>query len=305
VLTRYLVSEGKLAPTAEETAPIWVYIAPDDAERRYLVDELKLDEHTLTSSLDPDEVSRLELEPEHVAIIVKRPKNYCAEDNFVFKVMSAGLFLFKDRLVVVMPDEAPIIDGKQQLKTNSPAGVMLRLLYRTVIHFVEHLRVITLVSDSLEQKLNTAMENRYLLNLFTLEKSLVYYLNAINANAGVIDKLRNNAPRIGFTQEQLELLEDLAIENQQCYKQAEIYSNILSSLVSARVSIVNNNLTVLMKNLTLITIGLMVPTLVVSAFSMNVTIPLQRNPAAFWIIMGLAATAMASFIVAWRTIRRS
>ena len=134
------------------------------------------------------------------------------------------------------------------------------------------------MSDSLEQKLNTAMENRYLLNLFTLEKSLVYYLNAINANAGVIDKMRNNAARIGFSQEQLELLEDLAIENQQCYKQAEIYSNILSSLVSARVSIVNNNLTVLMKNLTLITIGLMVPTLVVSAFSMNVAIPMQTPP---------------------------
>ena len=218
--------------------------------------------------------------------------------------MSAGLFLFKERLIVVMPDEAPLIDGRSQLRAASPAGVMLRLVYRSVIHFVEHLRVITLVSDSLEQKLNTAMENRYLLNLFTLEKSLVYYLNAINANAGVIDKMRNNAARIGFSQEQLELLEDLAIENQQCYKQAEIYSNILSSLVSARVSIVNNNLTVLMKNLTLITIGLMVPTLVVSAFSMNVAIPMQRHPAAFWIIMGLAATAMVAFMVAWKTIRR-
>jgi magnesium transporter len=304
VLTRYRVSEGKLVAGDEEPTNVWVYVAPDDAERRFLLDELKLDEHTLNSSLDPDEVSRLELEPEHAAIIVKRPKNYCAEDNFLFRVMSAGLFLFKDRLVVVMPDDAPIIDGKQQLKANSPAGVMLRLLYRTVIHFVEHLRVITMVSDSLEQKLNTAMENRYLLSLFTLEKSLVYYLNAINANAGVIDKLRNNAARIGLNQEQLELLEDLAIENQQCYKQAEIYSNILSSFVSARVSIVNNNLTALMKNLTLITIGLMVPTLVVSAFSMNVAIPLQRHPAAFWIIMCLAATAMAAFMVAWRTIRR-
>ena len=304
MLTRYRVTDGRLVVTDEQPAQVWVYVAPDDAERRYLVDELKLDEHTLNSSLDPDEVSRLELEPEHVAIIIKRPKNYGAEDNFLFRVMSAGLFLFKDLLVVVLPDDAPVIDGKQQLKATSPAGVMLRLLYRTVIHFVEHLRVITQVSDSLEQKLNTAMENRYLLNLFTLEKSLVYYLNAINANAGVIDKMRNNAPRIGFTQEQLELLEDLAIENQQCYKQAEIYSNILSSLVSARVSIVNNNLTVLMKNLTLITIGLMVPTLVVSAFSMNVTIPMQRHPAAFWIIMGLAATAMAAFMIAWRTIRR-
>ena len=102
----------------------------------------------------------------------------------------------------------------------------------------------------------------------------------------------------------METLEDLAIENQQCYKQAEIYSNILSSLMDARVSIVNNNLSVLMKTLNLITIGIMVPTFVVSAFSMNVAIPLQKNPLAFWIIMGLAGAAMVAFMAVWRSQRR-
>ena len=29
-----------------------------------LVDKLKIDEHTLTSALDPDELSRLKIEPE-------------------------------------------------------------------------------------------------------------------------------------------------------------------------------------------------------------------------------------------------
>jgi len=128
----------------------------------------------------------------------------------------------------------------------------------------------------------------------------VYYLNAIGSNGTVIEKLRLNAARIGFTAEGVELLEDLAIENQQCYRQAEIYSNILSNLMDARVSIVSNNLNLLMKTLNIITIGIMVPTLVVSAFSMNVGIPMQKHPNAFWIIMGLAAAAVAAFMGVWR-----
>jgi magnesium transporter len=144
------------------------------------------------------------------------------------------------------------------------------------------------------------MKNKYLINLFTLEKSLVYYLNAINSNGFVIGRLKQNAQRIGFSTDSIELLDDIIIENNQCYKQAEIYSNILAGLMDARVSIVSNNLNILMKTLNIITIAIMVPTFVVSAFSMNVQIPLATHPWAFWVIMGLAATSVISFMFFWR-----
>ncbi len=70
--------------------------------------------------------------------------------------------------------------------------------------------------------------------------------------------------------------------------------------MDARVSIVNNNLSVLMKTLNMITLGIMLPTFVVSAFSMNVTIPLQHHASAFWIIMGFAVSAVVGFLTFWR-----
>ncbi|NLH09723.1 MAG: magnesium transporter CorA family protein [Holophagae bacterium] len=298
-MKKYHMVEGRIVPTDAEPAPIWVLVCPDEVEKRMLVDTLKVDEHTLNSALDPDEVSRLEFEPEHLALIFKRPKSYTAEDNFLFKVLSAGAFLFKDRLVVVLSEDVPLFDGKLFQRTATVASAMIKLIYRTVFHFVEHLRVINMLSDSLENKISQAMENRYLLSLFTLEKSLVYYLNAINANANVLEKIRAASSRLGFSTEDQEAMEDLAIENQQCYKQAEIYSNILSSLMDARVSIVNNNISMLMKRLNIITIGIMVPTFVVSAFSMNVSLPLQHHPWAFWIAMGMAFSAMLGFLGWW------
>jgi len=71
-------------------------------------------------------------------------------------------------------------------------------------------------------------------------------------------------------------------------------------MMDARVSIVSNNLNVLMKTLNIITIGIMVPTFVVSAFSMNVRIPLSGLHHAFWIIMGLAVVSVIGFMVFWK-----
>ncbi len=298
----YNIVGRKVTEVQDNHCPITVFINPDESEKRYLIDELKLDEHTYASSLDPDELSRLEFEPEHVALIFKMPRNYSAAEQFMFKVASAGAFLFRERLVIVMSEEVPLFDGAQFSRVHSVADVILKLISRSIIHFREHLRAISMISDELQKEINTAMENKHLINMFTLQKSLVYYVNSINSNGALLERIKNSASKIGFGTEELEFLDDIIIENSQCYRQADIYSNILASLMDARASIVSNNLNVLMKTLNIITIAIMVPTFVVSAFSMNVTLPweLKDHPYAFWIIMGLALLAVMGFAVYWR-----
>jgi magnesium transporter len=295
MVRNFRLCDSRVEECPAEAGAIQFYINPSDEEKRFLLDTLKLDEHTLASALDPDELSRLEFEPEHAALIIKRPKNYSAEDLFLFRVSSTGYFLFKDKLICLLTEDVPLFEGKIFARTSGLPEVMLKLLYRTITHFIEHLKIINRISEELEHKINRAMENRYLLNLFTLEKSLVYYLNAINSNAMVFEKIRHGAAKFGFSQEALELLDDLIVENAQCLKQAEIYSNILTGLMDARGTIVGNNLNVLMKTLNIITVGIMVPTLIVSAFSMNVGIPMSKHPMAFWIILSMAALSVLGF----------
>ena len=300
MLRRLRISDSRLVESDDTNGQIRIYISPDESERRHLIDVWKLDEHTLNSSLDPDELSRLEFEPEHVAIIFKRPKNYSSEDNFVFKVASTGLFLFKDRLIIVMADDAALFEGKQFARVTSLQDVILKLIYRSIFHFEEHLKVINMISGELETEINTAMENKHLLNLFTLEKSLVYYLNAINSNGRLIEKMKNNPAKLGFTPENLEFIDDIFIENTQCHEQADIYSQVLSSLMDARVSIVSNNLNLLMKTLTLIMIAIMAPTLVISVFSMNVKLPLPEDITASWLVMAMASASVFVFYWMWK-----
>jgi magnesium transporter len=300
MLRKYALIDGKLTESDSPSSILWLVTDPDTTERKTLVSDFNIDEHTLSSALDPDESSRLEIENDHIAILFKYPKNYSAADQFLFRVASIGLFLFPERLVVVLPEDVPVVGGRGFQGITSARSILLKLLYRLIYRYLEHLKVINMVSDEIEKKISVSMENRYLLNLFSLEKSMVYYLNAIGSNGFSLEKLRHACPKIDFTEEDVALLDDILIDNNQCYRQAEIYSNILASMMDARVSIVSNNLNILMKNLNLITIGIMVPTLVVSAFSMNVGIPMQKWGSAFYIILGLAALSVVGVIYWWK-----
>ncbi|MBI4702827.1 MAG: magnesium transporter CorA family protein [Deltaproteobacteria bacterium] len=300
MLKTFSLDAGRIVECFDGSGCILVYLNPDEKEKKYLTGTLSVDEHTLSSALDPDELARLEFEPEHVALIYKRPKMHSDQRQFFFPVASTGLFLFKQKLVMVVADDVPIFEGKQFAKVTSLPDVILKLISRATTRYLDNLKIINQMTEEIEAKIFSAMENRHLLSLFALEKSLVYYLNAINSNSMLIDKMKFNASKFGFSQDGMEFLDDITIENSQCYKQAEIYSNILAGLMDARASVVSNNLNVLMKTLNIITIGIMVPTLVVSVFSMNVRIPLAWHAHAFWLIMTLAAISVAAFLLIWR-----
>ncbi len=265
----YILQENKLVESLEGQAPIELYIAPDENEKKYLTATLKIDEHTLNSSLDPNELARVEFEPDHIALITKRPKRYSATDHFMFRVESIGMFLFTDRLIVVLSEDIPIFEGKVFGKVSSLTEVVLKVIYRSTIHFEEHIRVISMCSDDIERRITSSVNNRQLLNMFKLEKSIVFYLEAISSNGRVIEKLKMAQGRIGLNQLNAELLDDIAIENSQCYEMAQIYSHVISGLMDAWASIINNNLNVMMKKLNALAIAVALPTFLASVGGMS------------------------------------
>jgi magnesium transporter len=258
MLQEYGIREGQLVPCDEQKGLVKVFTSPDVIERNYLEHTCRISPHNISSAMDPDEIGRLEFENDHTMLLIKSPKNYSSSDNFLFKVTSVGVFVYKEVLVIIMNNqETSILEGRQAFKIASLNDALLKILYGTIAHFLGHLKVISLLSDSLEHKINSSMANEHLLNMFTIEKSLIYYLNGINSNSVVMDKLKSNATRIGLSSENLALLDDIIIENNQCNKQAEIYSNILVGLDGARGAIVNNNMNQLIKRLTVVSVVFM------------------------------------------------
>lgn len=301
MLKNFRIAEGKVEQ-APDLSEIRVFINPDDKEKEALIQSYLLDEHTLNSCLDPDELGRVEFEPGHTAVIIKRPKRFSSEDNFLLKVASVGLFLFNDKLVIVISEGDIVFDGRKFIRLRSLHDLFLKLISFYIQHFQDHLKAIQLMSDDLEREIHKALSNKDLYHMFNLEKSLVYYLNAISSNMKVVEKIRNNSAKIGLTQEATEILDDLVVENSQCYEQANTYAQVLSSLMDAWASIINNNLNIRIKMLTILSICIMVPTFIVSLFSMNMPLPIPFHDTIFpfWFVFGLAVISIIVVIATWK-----
>jgi magnesium transporter len=271
MIKRLNIINNALVLDESEDSPIQIYINPDQSERDILRNTYNIDNHTLTSAFDPDEIPRIEFDPDSISIIWKRPMNYSGEDNFFFNVASMGIFLFKEQLVIVLSEDVPFsVTGIRLIpKINSLLVAMFSFLYSTIQHYIEHLKIIKQISRALQQKINTSMENEYLIQMFNLSESLVYYENGINANSGVLVRLRNHAEKLNFSADTNELLDDIIIENNQCLKQAEIYSTVLGGLMDARGNLVNNNMNVLLKKLTIINVVFLPLNLIASIGGMS------------------------------------
>jgi magnesium transporter len=100
--------------------------------------------------------------------------------------------------------------------------------------------------------------------------------------------------RIKKYPEDEDLLEDVIVENRQAIEMANIYSGILSGMMDAFASVISNNLNIVMKFLTIITIVLSVPTIIFAAYGMNLApegMPLSGSPYGFLVVV------LASFVI--------
>jgi magnesium transporter len=186
VRSYYRLEGGRLVLCEPGEAQVIAYVSPTIDDEADLQEHYNIDYHTLQSSLDPDELSRLELECDHAAIIFKRPKSFCADDNFLMKLTSTGVFLYDKYLVIVMADDSSIFEGRVPFPVRTIQDVILRRCIGR--------RCTSRPPKAINNRLFGAphqhsLENKYLLNI-ALE-SLVYIVNsssngALRADEGIV-----------------------------------------------------------------------------------------------------------------------
>jgi len=269
MINSFALSHGALQRVERLDAEVMLFSNPDAAERDLLHSHFKVDEHALASALDPDEVSRIEFHPDHLFLIWKRPENYSGGGSLAFEVSSCGLLFAPGQLLVIATDDTPLHGLGTRQPLNTPLDVLLDLLFSNIHHYLGHLKVIKLVARELQQKFNDSMQNQHLVQMFNLSESLIYYINALHSNGAVLTRLRNHAEKQHFGSEALGLIDDLIIENNQCYKQAEIYSTVFSGLIDARGNLMNNSMNNLLRKLTLINVVFLPLNLIASIGGMS------------------------------------
>jgi magnesium transporter len=287
----------------------WVNVLPPLKQEEFneLSTELEIPIDFLADSLDIDERSRFEEEDNVKLIVIKTPteNNSFNESDAFYITIPVCIILTHNQIVTVNSFEnaamKKFLSTFQDRHPGKKNLMVLKIFEKIVQNYMEHLKEINQRRNILEQKLYDANRNEHLLKLMRIQKSLVYFVTALRSNELVFMKLQRS-DFLALNDQEKEILEDLIVDNSQALEMANIYSNILSSTLDAFAGIIANNQNEVLKRLSVITIVLTLPVLVASIYGMNVPIPFQNSPNAFWIPIILSLGI--SLVIGWFFLKR-
>lgn len=274
----------------------WIsMIQPSDSEINLISKQYDIETDALRAALDIDERSRIETEDHYTMILVNIPTVEEHNDRELYSTIPLAIIKIKENVITICSEETPVlehfVEGKvKNFYTHLKSRFILQILYNTDSLYLQLLRSIDKKSELVENELHKSTQNRELIELLKLEKSLVYFTTALRSNEIVLEKLLKN-DLIKKYPEDADILEDVIVENKQAIEMANIYSGILSGMMDAFASVISNNLNIVMKVLAIITIVMSIPTMIFSAYGMNLAVngmPLSQNPYGFIIIVGIS-----------------
>lgn len=270
---------------------IWIHLSnPTEEEIKVIKNSFNIPEEHIRAALDEEEKARLEIDDGIILLIIDVPihdeNNRCS-----FTTVPLGIILLKDHIITVSTVKLSLIEEFVQGKIKSfftfkKTRFILLLLFRNATYFLLYLKQIGRISDSIERQLKNNLRNQELMLLLELEKSLVYFTTSLKSNEAVLERMMRTEIVKSYPDD-LELLEDVIIETKQAIEMANIYTSILSSTRDAFSTVMSNNLNIVMKKLTSITIVFAIPTVVSGLWGMNVGgVPFGHDPQGFlWVVI--------------------
>jgi magnesium transporter len=298
----FRTSEGTLQRMTEITEGSWVAMTnPSATELMEIAETTGIEIDHLRAPLDEEERARIEVEDKYTLILVDIPTLEKRNDKDRYVTIPLGIIVADKFLITVCLEETPVlkcfIDGRvRDFYTNKKTRFILQILFRNASTFLQNLRSIDRKSEDIERKLHISTQNRELIDLLELEKSLVYFTTSLRSNEVVFEKMLK-LETIKHYPEDEDLLEDLIIENKQAIEMANIYNGILSGIMGTHASIISNNQNIVMKFLAAVTIVLSIPTMIASFYGMNFShIPGKDSPVGFYLTV-VAALIVAAIIV--------
>ena len=293
----FKTEEGRLQQIQEPADGCWIALTDPTATEIFdIAQKYDIEVDDLRAPLDEEERSRIEAEDNYTLILVDIPVIEERNDKDWYGTIPLGIIVTENTIFTICTEDTPILssfmEGRvRNFSTGKRTRFILQILYKNASMFLHYLRIIDKKSEQVESKLHKSQKNQELIELLELEKCLVYFTTSLRSNEVVLEKLMKTE-RIRHYPEDEELLEDVIIENKQAIEMANIYSNILSGTMDAFASVISNNLNIIMKFLSTITIVMSVPNIVFSAYGMNVNskgMPFASSPFGFWIAILIAA----------------
>ncbi len=304
MLKVYEIAKEELVSSKEINKGSWIdLINPTSDELNKVIETTGIDQEILTKLLDEEELPRVQNKMDETVIILDTP--YLADNNYKHKYKTNPLGIIiseKGYIVTLSLNDQPFLDYFKNTKienfnTKDKTSFILQIFTMVAGIYQKELTGINEYIDSREKVLLKSTNNKELVNLLNIEKTLVYFITSLKANEIALEKIaKGNIIKI--TDKDTEKLEDALIETKQAIETATIYREILSSMTDTYATIISNNLNDVMKFLAGITIVVSIPTMIASFIGMNVPLgSIGDSPFSFILI--ISVSILLSLLIAY------
>ena len=293
---------GTIEKLKNKETNTWIdLVEPTEEEIKEVVEKTDIPANLLIKLLDSDEVARIEKEDDATLIIIDVPYVIDKKIKNKYSTLPLGIISYKNYLVTIAVKETEVVQEVMENRVKSvftmkKSRFLIQILHRVATLYLKYLKEINLEIEAKEKNLINATNNKYLLQLMNIQKSLVYFVTSLKSNDIILEKLEKGN-LIEFYEEDMDVLEDAIIENRQGIETSLIYREIVASLQETYSGVISNNLNEIMKFLAGITIVFSIPTMIASFMGMNVPLGvLANNDYSFMFIMSISI--FSAFVIA-------
>ncbi len=254
----------------------WVNVGnPDHDDFERLQREYEIDEDTICDILDPDEQPRFEVEDDYKVIIVRFPI-INRETDTLWHTEPLSIIYSTNRVITVCRKRCDLLDRIKKDEKTSREEFVLNIIYyiaESYLRFLKELNKRVLASKKVLQE---RVRKNELMALLGVENSYTLYMAGLKGNVAVLDKLEKVR---GFvkTDDAKDLVEDTRIELSQAIEVVTSYSKMLKSIKETFESVINMDSNMYINRLTMWNIILVVPTVIVGYYGMNMKLPFADN----------------------------
>ena len=247
---------------------------------RILQEDFGVEQDNILDILDPDELSRIDKEDNYTITIARIPV-FDPTGDISYFTAPIGVIVYPDIVITICWTDCEML---RDITANRIRGISLadfpafivKILSRADIMFLRYLKEINRRTSSIQHELQQSIKNNELIQLLNLEKSLEFFSTSLKSNQILLEKLKKTKC-LTFDANDFDWLDDVVIDNRQAIEMTDTYSNILAGTMDAFASVISNNMNIVMKKLTIISLVMMVPTFITGFFGMNVKLPFSES----------------------------
>ena len=275
----------------------WLCVVnPSASELTALEQQHSLDPDLLDDGIDLYEAPRLERDGSNIYIYVR----YCRPAGEHTSTHPLLLVITPNNIITVSRTDAEPVEkilAQGNIVTTQKVKLILEILEEVNKGYREHLNGVTKNILSTRNKLQkTLVSNTDLLNFINIEEDLNEFLAALQPYGIVLHALLNGKYTKMHERDE-DLIEDLQLSTNELIELTKSRLKTIQNVRDAYSAIATNNLNQIFKRLTSIAIFMSVPTIIGGIYGMNVALPYDDHPQAFWIVLGIVTSVMTLFIL--------